>query len=888
MTDTRPIYDLSMEEVFATYRTSRDGLNDAEVLSLREQYGYNRLPARETMSVWTVILHQFKSPLIYVLGAAGLMALAMGDTTDAGFIGVVLLINALIGTWQEWRAEQGMKALEKFLHIRARVLRNKDVVTVDAEELVPGDVLLLESGQRIPADVRLASAKALEVDESMLTGESLAVIKDENWKSDAASTVGDRLNMGYAGTTVVKGRARAVVIATGTNTELGRLADNVMQSGSGKPPLVLRMERFAQIVAIVVLVIAVAIGMVGVFFQGYSWTDAFMLIVALAVSAIPEGLPVGMTVALSVATSRMAKRNVIVRRLQAVEGLGSCTYIATDKTGTLTVNALTVARVWTPNGREYEVSGEGFEPNGQVVGADRSDETLIKLVTAGVLCNEGELSQENGEWSHLGDPTDIALHVLAEKLGTDRTALVYDYIKVEEIPFEPELRYAATFHEISGTIHASVKGGPERIIGMCAMDEAGRQAALDQADHLAKSGYRVIALARGNAIFSVHEEPSELEFLGYVGMIDPLRSGVKEAIRECHSAGLKVAMVTGDHPATALAIARDMGIAEREDQVMTGVELQGKSSEEIAAMLDRIQVFARVAPEQKLHIVRAARQAGHFVAVTGDGVNDAPALQEANIGVAMGKDGTDVAREASELVITDDNFASIVGGIEEGRIAYDNIRKVIYLLISTGTAELILIGMAVFAGLPLPLLPVQLLWLNLVTNGIQDVALAFEPGEKGVMARKPRSPNEPIFDRLMIERTLSAAVVMAFTSFGLFYYLLEQGWAEGEARNMVLLLMVLFECVHIGNCRSEYQSAFKLSPLRAPILLGGTLTAMTLHIISMHIPFMQNLLGTSPVSLEWWGVLALMSLSVLVIIEIHKYFVAHTHAEHVDAPWKKS
>ena len=869
-------HEETSEHVFEALGSSEGGLTSEEAGRRLEEHGKNALPTRKPVTLFSIILHQFKSPLIYVLGVAGLIAFLMGDTTDAGFIAVVLMLNALIGSWQEFRAEKGMKALEKFLHIQTRVYRDGAAETLDAENLVPGDVVVLESGQRVPADLRLISATGLEINESMLTGESLAVAKDARWIPEGPTTVGDRLNMAFAGTTVVKGRLKGVVASTGLNTELGRLADTVMSTAAGKAPLQIRMEKFARMVAIVVVGMAILVGLVGVFFQGYSWADAFMLVVALSVAAIPEGLPVGMTVALSVATSRMAARNVIVRRLEAVEGLGSCTYIATDKTGTLTVNALTVAKLVTPRGR-FEVSGEGFVPNGSVSGASLEDEDVRHLALTGLLCNEATLEKDGEEWTHLGDPTDVALHVLAEKLGMNRAEVLARYSKVSEIPFEPEIRYAATFVKGPNGIFSAVKGAPERVLAMCGLGDSEHKDALEEAEFLAKSGYRVIALASGDETFEIGAEPSSLKFLGYVGMIDPLRPGVIEAIAQCHHAGLQVAMVTGDHPETALAIARDMGIAKEGDKALTGLELESKTPEELGALIGNVHVFARVAPEQKLQLVRAAKAAGHLVAVTGDGVNDAPALQEANIGVAMGKDGTDVAREASELVITDDNFASIVGGVEEGRIAYDNIRKVIYLLISTGAAELMLIGLAVFLGTPLPLVPVQILWMNLVTNGIQDVALAFEPGEKGVMNRRPRDPSERIFDRLMIERVIAGAAVMAGVSFGLFYYLLEKGYPEAEARNLVLLMMVFFECVHIGNCRSEYTSAFKLSPFRAPILLAGTTLAFSLHVAAMHIPYLQGVLQTQPVSAEWWLILAGLSLTILVPIEVHKWWLSRSN-----------
>ncbi len=880
-----PWHARPLGELFQQLHASEAGLTSKEAQTRRERYGPNRLPQQPPPSGWELLLRQFQSPLIYVLLAAAVVSLLAGDFKDAGFIAIVLAINALIGGYQEWRAEQSSRALQQLLHIHASVLRDGEVRELDAEEVVPGDVVWLESGNRVPADLRLLSSRGLEVDESLLTGESLPVAKDPAWLGDESTPAADRLNMGYAGSIVVRGRAKGLVVATGTQTLVGQLAVDVLSTTGGKPPLLERMEKFAHTIASAVLASVAAVSVLGILFHGYSLTEMFLFGVALAVSAIPEGLPAALTVALAVATSRMARRGVIVRRLAAVEGLGSCTMIASDKTGTLTCNELTVKDVRLPDGTKLEVRGEGFAPAGEVLRGGRKVqaddvETLRDLARAAVLCNEGDLHLRDDEWIWRGDPTDVALLSFGHKLGLQREELLDEFPQVGAIPFEPEHQFAATFHEMEGDIRTFVKGAPERVLAMCDWggEASRRQAMQELAESLAAEGYRVLALADGPGPDDLSDDetpphPTGLEFRGFLGMIDPLRPGVREAVETCRRAGITVCMITGDHPVTALAISRDLGLTRDPAQVVSGAELVGKSPEEFREAIRRGRVFARVAPRQKLQLVEAARAEGHFVAVTGDGVNDAPALRAANIGVAMGKSGTDVAREAAELVISDDNFATIVSGVEEGRIAYDNVRKVIYLLVSTGAAEVLLIGLAFAVGtlLPLPLLPVQLLWLNLVTNGIQGVALAFEPGEQDVLLRRPRRPTEPIFDRLMIERTIVGAVVIAGVGAAAFWWMLQQGWEEASARNALLLLLVLFENIHIGNCRSETQSALTLSPLKSRFLLMGAIGAFTVHVVAMHLPFLQSVLRTEPVSLETWGVLISLAFTVLVALELHKW-----------------
>ena len=861
-----------------------DGLKSAEAAQRLQQHGRNQLPQQPPVTIWQILRRQFQSPLIYILLMAAVVALLAGDFKDAGFIAVVLVINAAIGGYQEWRAEKSSRALQKLLQTRASVLRDGEVHDLDAEELVPGDIVLLESGNRVPADLRLLSTQGLEIDESLLTGESLAVLKEADWIGAEAATVGDRLNLSFAASVVIRGRGKGVVVATATHTVVGQLAVDVMSTIGGKPPLLERMERFANTIAIVVLAAVGVISLLGILVHGYSIEEMFLFGVALAVSAIPEGLPAALTVALAVATTRMAHRGVIVRRLAAVEGLGSCTMIASDKTGTLTCNELTVREILLCDHALLSVTGEGFLPHGEILEGETpypiaEHDALRRLIDVALFCNEADLHPHDADWIWRGDPTDIALLSLGLKAGRARVKLLEQFPMLHQIPFEPEYQYAASFHECDGTRQVFVKGAPEKVLDMCDWSTAPqeRETFREAAEAMAARGLRVLGLADGSASEKSHptasQLPTNLKFRGLVGMIDPLRSGVREAVRKCRSAGITVCMVTGDHPVTALAISRDLGLAEDASQVVTGGQLEGKNEEEIRAAIRTGRVFARVTPRQKLELVNAARKEGHFVAVTGDGVNDAPALRAANIGVAMGKNGTDVARDAAELVISDDNFATIVSGVEEGRTAYDNIRKVIYLLVSTGAAEVLLIGFAFFAGtlLPLPFHPVQLLWLNLVTNGIQGIALAFEPAEVGVLRRKPRKPTEPIFNQLMIERTIVAAGVMALVGVEAFGWMIREGWSPDSARNALLLLMVLFENIHIGNCRSETRSAFSLSPLRSPFLLLGALTAFLIHLISLYIPFMQRILRTEPVSLTTWAVLIGLSLTVLVALEIHKW-----------------
>ncbi len=873
---------LSPESAMSALQTEGTrGLSEAAAAARLQSDGPNDLPAPRTAHPGVIFLRQFRSPLVYVLLAAALLSLGLGHLTDAGFIGFVLVVNAVLGAWQELQAERQSANLRGLLRVRATVLRDAVAREIDASQLVRGDIVALASGDRVPADLRLCEAQALEVDASMLTGESVPVAHDAALVCEENAPVADRINCAFAGTLVVRGRAKGVVVATGSATEVGRIASRMTGTAAGKPPLTVRMERFSHAVAIVVLSAAVLIGCVAVLVHDQSIFTMFTFGVALAVSAIPEGLPVAVTIALAIAARRMASRGAIVRQLPAVEGLGSCSLVASDKTGTLTCNELTAVELRLDDGTRWQATGAGYRPVGEIKrvdgGSSLDESTLVAAMHIAVACNEAELLAVDGAWRTRGDPTDLALLVLAAKAGIERDHVLAQWPVVAQIAYEPERRFAASFHRRDGSGWVAVKGAPERVFDMCVLDAGQRTLRERDVSAMAQLGQRVLALAEGR--FDAESDPESLgldpvglQFRALVGLIDPLREGAAAAVRRCHDAGIRVVMVTGDHPLTALAIADELGIAAGPDEVMQGSQVQLASPAQLAAAIGSVRVFARVTPEQKLAIVEAAQSSGHFVAVTGDGVNDAPALRRANIGVAMGRSGTDVARDAADLVLSDDNFTTIVAGVEEGRIAYRNIRNVVYLLTAAGIAEVVTVGLAVLAGLPLPLLPVQLLWLNLVTNGVQDVGLAFERGTGDELRAPPRPSHEPIFNRLMIQRGVLAGLWMSALGLALYVWMLNSGRPLDEARNALLLLMVLLQNVDAINARSETTSVLRLPLRNNPVLLAGISAALGLHVAAMYTPWLQGVLAIEPPSGLDWQLLPVLAVSLLVLMEAQKYW----------------
>lgn len=886
-----PPFSLTIWQLTSKLGYDLNGLSNLEAGKRLQQIGPNRLPEPQPVSILSIFSHQFRSPLIYILLLAATVSLLMQDWTDAGFIFAVLLLNAVIGGYQEYSAQRSARALRSLVTPQAEVLRDGEIIELDAAQLVPGDIVLVETGRRIPADLRLIDTHNLSIDESLLTGESLPVEKIATAILDINTTLGDRVNMAFAGSIVTQGRGGGLVISTGTETELGKIASSVLAQSVVKAPLLVRMELFTQRIAIAIGIVAMMLLAVSVI-RGMPLDQVFVLVVALSVSAIPEGLPVAITVALAVAMSRMAKRNVIVRQLVAIEALGSCTCIASDKTGTLTVNQLTVKQLVLPDSTLLDVTGEGIDPHGHVGFVDSSQSTLPKeqldrLARAALLANEGVLAKRNHTWIGRGDAADLAMLVMAYKLGVTQSEFLESAPQLDSIPYESEHRYAASLNQVGGRLLVSVKGAFETILEMCdKMAVAGGDVAIDvdpikaQALALSKKGYRVLAIADGYIEGKLHAQLTDqhlrqLTLLGLVGMVDPPRKEAAAAIKSCHRSGIRVIMVTGDHPATAYSIAQSLGLIERPDQVVTGGELNSAlldGQQVFDALCARSLVFSRVEARQKLEIVESLQRSGHFVAVTGDGVNDAPALRAAHVGIAMGKGGTDVARETAGLILTDDNFSSIVAGIEEGRVAYNNIRKVIFLLISTGAAELVLFLFTLIAGLPFPLFAVQLLWLNLVTNGIQDVALAFEPAEGHELSRRPRHPKESIFNRIMIERVMISALLIGSIAFMTYNWLLSRGVDQDVASNAILLLMVLFENIQAFNSRSESISIFKHNLLRNRLLFFGTLAAQLIHIAAMYTPGLSGILHLQPVSFVMWLALLGMSLTLLAAVEVHKWY----------------
>ncbi len=853
-----PFYTKKIDETLKTLETSSTGLKSDEADKRTIKYGQNTLPHEPPKTLFSHFLGQFKSPIIYILLVASFLALLIHEYTDAGFILIVLILNAVIGTYQEYSASKKADLLQNLIKTNALVLRDETVQEIDSRYVTLGDILVLESGTKVSADIRLIESNNLLVDESLLTGESLDVYKDANFlTTDKNLVLGDQKNMLFAGTFISRGRGLGAVSAIAQETETGKIAQLLSTKSKAKIPLLEKMEKLSFTIAVVIGIMVIVLFAIGLL-RGMELYALFLFSVALAVSTIPEGLPVAITVALTSASQAMSKRNVIVRKLAAIEGLGSCTLIASDKTGTLTQNRLSV---------EYFISPT------KVYDTNTMNEASDRVYLASILCNEIHYEENNeGSYDFFGDQVDIALARFVKNAGEEYIKDATFYRKIDEIPYEPQNRFSAIMMERDGEVFQFSKGSAETILKHCNETEEEKEAILKEVDTWALKGYRTIALAYKESLDESTITLGNFNYLGFVAIIDPLREESLEAINKAKEAGIQVIMITGDHPNTALCIAKELGIADSDEAVMSEKALsQWENSGAKAEDIANKTVFSRVTPSQKMKIVTAFQSLGHYVAVTGDGVNDAPALRHANIGIAMGKSGTDIAKSTSDIILTDDNFASIVNGIEEGRRAHDNIRKVIYLLISTGFAELVLVMLSFITALPLPLLPVQLLWLNLVTNGIEDVMLGLEKAEPGLLQRKPRPPKEPIFNAVMIRRVVVAGLYIGIVSFVLFYFLLKSGQSEESARNIILLLMVLFENVHVFNARTEQNYLHQIRYKNSLMLISWVIFTQLLHIACMHIPFMQKVLSTQPVSIQIWLTLAVIALGLVIIMEIDKW-----------------
>ncbi|MDD5008585.1 MAG: HAD-IC family P-type ATPase [Syntrophorhabdaceae bacterium] len=882
-------HQLETDEVLRECNTRLEGLTPTEVEGRQKQYGPNRLPETEDVSKLRLLLHQFTSPLIYILLVAAIVTALLKEYIDTGVIVAVVILNAIVGFFQEYKAETSVRALRNMVVARARVVRDGKETEIPTEELVPGDIVVLASGAKVPADLRLTDATELRIEEATLTGESVPVEKTVHAIAEEHLTAGDQTNMAFMGTAVVNGRARGIVVETGAKTILGGIARDVQELSVTETPLQKKIVKFAQFIGLLVLGSATAIIVLG-FFLGMTLSELFTTAVAASVATVPEGLPIVVTVTMAIGISRMVKRNAIIRKLPAVETLGSTTIICSDKTGTLTKNEMTVKAVYDGY-HAYEVTGSGYDPEGEILHdwepTDmESLEGLHSLLRIGLLCNESRIIKENDSIRIDGDPTEGALIVSATKAGFDHEKEKGMYPQIGMIPFESDRGFMATLHRHNGKAIVFLKGAPERVLDMCSRLSSGevldRTGIIETAERFAEDGLRVLAMAFKEVAAS--EAPArlthdylgnDLVFAGLQGMIDPPRPEAIEAIQGCKDAGIRVAMITGDHAITASAIGKMMGLAASKTPAITGKELEEMTDDELFHRVQETSVYARVSPQHKLRIVQQYMKHGEVVAVTGDGVNDAPALKAAHIGAAMGKSGTDVAREAADMIITDDNFASIFHAVEEGRIVFDNIRKVTLFLIPTGFAAILSILISMILDIPIPYVAAQLLWINLVTNGLQDVALAFEPGEKGIIKRKPRNPKEGIMSRLMLERSVIVGILIAAGVIYNFHNALSDGASLEHARTIAMTTMVLFQFFQAWNSRSETRSVFLTNPLSNPFLFYSMIAAFFAQIAVIYVPALQWVFRTNALTVGEWGKIAFVALTVVAAVEVDKYIRTH-------------
>jgi Ca2+-transporting ATPase len=878
-------YNLSLDETLQALDSKHAGLDAAEAAARLAQHGPNQLEGRKKTPPVVVFFRQFFSPLIYVLLVAVAISFVVGHFMDGWVILAVLVLNAVIGFMQETRAEKAMEALIRMAAPQATVRRGGVIRNIHAREVVPGDILLFESGDKVPADARLIEASNLKVNEATLTGESVPVDKHTR-ALPGELTVSGRKNMIFMGTVVTYGRATAVVARTGMATEMGKIATGIQEVTPEKTPLQKSISKLSKYIIGLFLGICVLLAIVGLL-KGMEWLEVFLLAVAAAVSAIPEGLPAVVTVVLAMGMRFMAHRNAVIRRLVAVETLGSATVICSDKTGTLTLNQMTVRRLFL-GGRWVQVTGEGYLPEGEfVVGEEKlapENEPVLDLhLRIGALCNDSVLTME-GERSYgiFGDPTEGALVVAAAKAGMNREKLDRTYPRLDEIPFQSEQFYMATFHPRDGGRVAYVKGAPEKLLSMSKycyregkivpLEESDIQAIQQATDDMAREAMRVIATAYVDLpadLEDLEEKHVEgnLVFVGLSGMADPPREEAKEAIRLCKQAGIKVIMITGDNKVTAQSIAGQLNLPE--GGVVTGIELRQMSDEELSARVESVSVFARIEPIQKLRIVDALKKRGHVVAMTGDGVNDAPALKTANIGIAMGITGTDVAKEACDMTLADDNFASVVAAVDEGRAIFNRLRNVIFLLLSTNIGELLALILSILFVGKAPLLAVQIIWVNLVTDTASSIPLGLEPKSGDELKQPPRHPGVGILYPGHVFRIIFMAVFMGIGITLIF------NWAQSrmpieEARTVAFCTMVTFEWFRAFNARSDEFTVFKLGVFRNRWLVGAVSLAIILQLSVVYVPFLQKAFRTVPIGIDKWGIAVLAGGSLFIIEETRK------------------
>lgn len=859
-------YRKPVNKVIEELDTSMRGLSREEAQKRLEKYGRNEIRRKKPISPLSIFLSQFKDLLIWILIFATVISGITGEYVDMAVIAVILVLNAVLGFYQEYKAERSIEALQKMASLKALVLRKGEPQKIESAEVVPGDILIIEEGEKIPADSRIIEAVALQAQEAALTGESMPNDKTEQ-AVEKECTVGDRSSMLYAGTIVTRGHGKAVATKTGMDTELGKIAKSIEEAEAPLTPLQAKLRRFSKFLAVIVVVVCAIVFFTGYSF-GYPLMEIFLASISLAVAAVPEGLPAVVTITLSLGMQKLAKKNALIRKLPSVETLGCTTVICADKTGTLTHNEMTVKKIFV-DGKVIEVSGEGYNTTGEFSEESPSLKQLLKI---GVLCNNASLGEEK-----TGDPTELALLVSGAKMDLFKSELEKTSPRAEEIPFDSKRKMMTTVHEIKGKKYALVKGAPDKIVQKCTkilingekkvFSRDMKEKVLEQNKIFARKALRVLGFAFKEVKYGKVTEES-LVFVGLQGMIDPPRKEAIGAVEKCKSAKIRVIMITGDYIETAKAVAKQLGI---EGRAIAGEELE--KVEDLEDIVEKTAIYARVDPEHKMLIVEALQKKGHVVAMTGDGVNDAPALKAADIGIAMGITGTDVSKEASDMILTDDNFASIVNAVEEGRTIFDNIQKFVEFLLSCNAGEVLAIFLGVLMKIGYPLIAIQILWMNLVTDGLPALALGVDPEEPGVMERPPRKKRTKILGDSGLWRVLIIGIIMCAGTL-LIYWLYKPGEQLDYARTMAFTTLVMFQLVHVLNCRSLHHSLFKVGVFANKRLWYAILISIGLQMAVIYTP-LNRIFNTVPLSLYDWGFVIMFAASIFVIREIWKLFAKH-------------
>lgn len=915
--ETAEWYRIEAEQAVATLESNvHQGLTDEQVQAKRSQHGMNELVEEPGKSIWAMFFDQFKEYLIILLFIAAIVAGFLGEWMDSAVIMGIVILNAVIGVFQEYKAEQSLAALKRLSSPLAKVIRNGHVKSIPAPELVPGDIIILEAGDFVPADARLIETANLKIEEAALTGESVPVEKTTVVLAEELP-LGDQKNLAFMGTVVTYGRGKAVVTATGMKTEIGRIADLLKQAVPEPTPLQQRLAEFGKYLGTLALAVCALIFVLG-WLRGEDLTMMFLTSISLAVAAIPEGLPAIVTIVLAIGVQRLAKQRAIIRKLPAVETLGAATVICSDKTGTLTQNQMTVQKVFS-GGEWYEVTGRGYSPEGEFKRdgkpvAEIGDGPLKTLLLCGALCNDANLEQNTEDhdqtWKIIGDPTEGALVVAAAKANMNKDELAREYQRVQEIPFDSDRKLMTTIHKGSlpeprlqkiekgapNGLWAITKGAPDLVLNRCTSVltvDGIKELTLEMKEELMKhngamalDALRVLAVAvrripEANSM-DLNTVEEKLTFIGFWGMIDPPRPEVKDSITQCRTAGIKPVMITGDHRDTATAIARELGLLSEDELVLTGQELDNIADHELARQIERVSVYARVSPQHKVRIVNTLRNNGHVVAMTGDGVNDAPALKQADIGAAMGITGTDVAKSAAEMILADDNFATIVGAVREGRVIYENIKKAVYFLLSCNIGEIVGILLAILLRMPVPLLAIQILWVNLVTDSLPALALGMEPAEPGVMNRKPREKEEGIFVKGMKTTILFEGLIIGVFTLLAFNYGVNFNGSLGQGRTMAFATLSLSQLFHVFNFRSLQDSIFKKGLVINKFLLGASALSGLVQLAVMLIPSFRPIFKIVPLDIKHWLFIIILAVSTIPTVEIWKALYLRHSVKKID------